>query len=1048
MTTRPIELPLVQGRHDEIDRQLLPQGMLSAAENYRIAKTGKLVRREGYTHTPPETAAGIFVGCGNIYQSERGALSTAIDYIPRLMRLGDRRLCYAETYGRDDLTCSNGGPTLLLERTQLTFQAVTPVEYPTELQSAAPTSPLCTAPRAWYRWRGEYDVVSCSCAVSGDYLIVAMAHGATGIVWVQWVDLTSGSVVTTRELSPATGAGTASYRECKVLLAGTKVLIATRYIIAAQNYIGVEAFDASNHYEYLSSTVLANNVHNTSPTWDIAEVRGSGASGRFALAYYRATSNDIYVQVFTSALAQEQADAIADTAVEGIAIACDLSTATQKTAVVCVNSGGSTKLYTYSGALSTGNSNAATIGTGTTLAQGAVTCEIWSYPQHGLRVCCAVTGDISPTGYTSPTPVVWLSRWTIVAAGSAPTREDDYRNIIRASVAGRMRDQQLWCQYARSESQQRQYLLYAVVTGPKTASNQDLLLGGPLVARCGWRVAGGAVDATQPLAQPVVYGEDLLWPAVEVYDGELSVASGSENRDGLVIYRYSQKNGLRAPWTEIGGLQIFGGSHRCFDGLREVVPPYCYPEAENTWCSTSGAGSLSGTAYYKIVYAIRDSHGNVWRSAPSRTIEEGGLSSNSVVLRIEGFGMQTDGPLVAEVYRQHTDGTYRLAENGNIGSTGYAQITDAGDTLSSRPLLYTTGGEPESFPTPPSDVCAAWNGRLWVALEDQLYYSHAYDFADGSAAGPYTVETFYVQFPAPITALAALDTVLLVFTASSIYALSGDGPNRLGQGVYTRSHAVLLSSEVGCVDSRSVVTFRDGVAFQSARGLEIVPRGGGAPQPFGDPVADVLAAYEEVSSAVVIPEHDQIRWTLVTPGGTNTTGKIVVYDYGEGQWLTETAPAFDDAILWDGDYVLAGAGAPVLNEYEGGVWTQGGRYTDHKPAGNVSYTAYLETGDIHPAGLRGWCRVVKIDVLGTALASADLVISIAYNGGSSYGESGTVSWTSGVVMQEHAPAYGKFESIRVKLSDGSTSAGVALHALVLHAQAKHGGGRLPSARRT
>lgn len=1055
MTTRPIELPLVQGRHDEIDRQLLPQGMLSAAENYRIAKTGKLVRREGYTHTATDCAPGIFVGCGDIYLSERGSMSSAIDYVPRLMRLGDRRLCYAETYGRDDTTVSNGGQTLLLERTANGFQAVTPVEYPTYLLSAAMTSPLSTAPLAAYRYRPKSDAVSTSCAVYGNFLIVATSFGAMGVVFVQWIDLTTGTVVTTHEWSPLDpGTFGCSYRECKIVVAGVYLVIAFHYVDDADSNhkIGFQVFDGSDSFTYVSSTFAVGTLNSSTPSWDIAEVRGS--TGRFGLAWYNSAgfiSCEIYDDADFSTAEQSQSIS-PETAPEGIALAVYRAPAfdPQLAALCVVNSGGTVKLYTCSGNLAIGWSNPATIGTGTTLAQGPITCEIWSYG-IGWRVCCAVTGDISPTGYTSPIPCVWLSRWTIAAHGATPTQLGDevYRVIWRAGVAGRLRDQMLWCQYSRAASQQRQYLLYAIITGPVTASNQDLLRGGPLVARCGWRTAGGVLDATQPLSQPVVYGEDLFWPSLEVYDGELSVASGAENRKGVVVWRYSQKDGKRAPTAEIAGLQVLGGSHRCVDGEREIMPPYCYPDAENTWCTGDGAGSLSGTVYYKIVYVAYDSRGNVWRSAPSSTIEEGGLSSNSVVLRIEGYGMQEDAPLGIEVYRQHTDGTFRLAEKGTVASTGYATITDAGASLSSRPLLYTTGGEPEVFPTPPSDVCAVWNGRLWVASDDQLYYSHQYDYADGASTGPHMVESFRLQFSSRVTALAALDTMLLVFTASEIYVLSGDGPNRLGQGAYTQSSLTKLSSEVGCVDWRSVATYRDGVAFQSSRGLELIPRGGGAPQPFGDPVSDVLAAYNEVSSAVVVAEHDQIRWTLVTPGGANSTGAIVVYDYGEGQWLTETAPSYDDAILWLGDYVLSGAGAPVLNEYEGGIWTQGGRWTDHKPAGNVAYTAYVETGDIHPAGLRGWCRVARIEVLGTASAAASITISIAYNGSTSFGETGTVAWTSGsVIQQEHAPAYGKFESIRVKLSDSSTTEGAALHAIVLHAQVKHGGGRLPSARRT
>ena len=115
MTTRPIEFPFVQGRHAEIDSQILPTGMLKSAENYRIEKSGRLVRRAGYTHVSADTASTIYRGCGDISTSERGGITT-VDYVPRLMRLNGRRVVYAETNPRDLTTIANGGRTLLLER--------------------------------------------------------------------------------------------------------------------------------------------------------------------------------------------------------------------------------------------------------------------------------------------------------------------------------------------------------------------------------------------------------------------------------------------------------------------------------------------------------------------------------------------------------------------------------------------------------------------------------------------------------------------------------------------------------------------------------------------------------------------------------------------------------------------------------------------------------------------------------------------------------------------------------------------------------------------
>ena len=104
-----------------------------------------------------------------------------------------------------------------------------------------------------------------------------------------------------------------------------------------------------------------------------------------------------------------------------------------------------------------------------------------------------------------------------------------------------------------------------------------------------------------------------------------------------------------------------------------------------------------------------------------------------------------------------------------------------------------------------------------------------------------------------------MDEKLVIFKESAIFYLSGDGPNNLGQQD-TFIKPELVSSDIGCININSVVLTPDGLMFKSKKGIYLLSRSmqlayiGANVEAFND---------LKVSSAIVVPEENQVRFTTL-----------------------------------------------------------------------------------------------------------------------------------------------------------------------------------------
>ena len=249
------------------------------------------------------------------------------------------------------------------------------------------------------------------------------------------------------------------------------------------------------------------------------------------------------------------------------------------------------------------------------------------------------------------------------------------------------------------------------------------------------------------------------------------------------------------------------------------------------------------------------------------------------------------------LYRTLANGTnfYRAssltAPTENNPSVATLTITDGLDdaTLAARPLLYTTGGVVENIPPGAVDGVVVHRGRLWAidaANKLRLWFSRQVQ----TGAPVEFSDALYLDVDArggDVVGLASLDDKLIIFKRGQIFFVAGQGPDATGS-LNDFSDAVLVTTDVGCLDARSIVTTPAGLMFQTSKGIYLLNRSLEVSYVGAD-----VEAYNgaTVESSQLITTTNQVRFVL-------STGVALVYDYLVGQWSVFTNHPAVDSVVW------------------------------------------------------------------------------------------------------------------------------------------------------
>jgi hypothetical protein len=342
----------------------------------------------------------------------------------------------------------------------------------------------------------------------------------------------------------------------------------------------------------------------------------------------------------------------------------------------------------------------------------------------------------------------------------------------------------------------------------------------------------------------------------------------------------------------------------------EVMPVAGYP------------GAAFQTSRYKFLWRWRDAAGNIHRGPIGEYVEVPLLVGAGAPGVTYAFKVTMCAPTPQPVTGDRGttfqlecyatgdvggagDGIYRLVavvtpeadpdRDGYVfvwvyGGNSVAEDNYIGGTSPSQPVLYTEdseGAELEPNPIPPLTDITSTQSRVWILpAQDRLTVRPSKPLTLGYA--PEFNAALDVQIPeegGDCVAIASLGNRIAVFKERQIYSIFGEPGGASGDGA-TVGVPELIVGDLGCINPLSVVEVLPlGVAFLSQDGFALITPSGEIRR-IGDAVQDTLGD-REVTSAVLVPEDGEIRWTVSTSGVSSDTNTLV-WNYQRDVWTRWT----------------------------------------------------------------------------------------------------------------------------------------------------------------
>lgn len=418
-------------------------------------------------------------------------------------------------------------------------------------------------------------------------------------------------------------------------------------------------------------------------------------------------------------------------------------------------------------------------------------------------------------------------------------------------------------------------------------------------------------------------------------------------------------------------LHIAGGYLKMYDGAEIVEHGFhLFPEGLSDGGTSTSGGVLADGAYaYRAVYAWTDAQGLIHRSAPSLDFNvtlAGGGSTQQQTITIPTLRLTSKDDAIIELYRTEKDGIIFYLVSSTTAPTPNDKTVDSVDivdnsitdaALISRETLYTTGDVLDNIAAPSSSIIESFKNRVFITTPEsgKINYSKI-QFEAVPVEFNDALEQVIPDQGGLNVALKTMDDKLIIFKEHSIYYLSGDGPNNLGEQD-TFIEPELISSEIGCKNSSSVILTPSGIFFASNKGIYQLTRSL-ALQYIGAPVEDFNNL--TISSAQTVADKNQIRFTTLD-------GECLVYNYIQQKWTTFANHRAISATTLNNDYYYLRSDNLLYKEDTS--------FTDN----GTPVKMKLESGWLSFDGIQGFQRVYKMLILGEFKSNHKLRIRVAYD---------------------------------------------------------------------
>ncbi len=496
---------------------------------------------------------------------------------------------------------------------------------------------------------------------------------------------------------------------------------------------------------------------------------------------------------------------------------------------------------------------------------------------------------------------------------------------------------------------------------------------------------------------------------------------------------------------------VSGGLLLQYDGAELVEVGFMqYPWRLDFTATAAGSSIPAGAYNYKSTYRYDNARGETERSttaigaAVTIAINDQ-INVTASLLRntrktsrapaVEHWRQVKDAPVGAPFYLVTSKDPAATGDNGYVDNSSGAL---SGDVFVDA-TLTTKEQSPENASTlprlapPGASILAASDTRLFLAgipgEPNRVWYS--------LLRGENEIVAFHgaLSFALPtttgaITALAFLAETLVVFTATAIYIMPGEGFDNTGGGS-NYGPPRLVPSDVGALSHDTVAPTPGGLVFFSRKGWYRLT--------LGWTVEYIGAKVEDYNSdtwvaAQVVESQHQVRFL--------SSSRMLVLDYLVDQWSEWSQASGKDLAVW--------RTSPML--LDTAVKKEQSTYTA------VDYSMDIETGWIKLAGLQGMVRVRRVGVLGKYKAAHKQRIRLSFDYATTATDDASMTFTGltvgGPTQLRQGPSRQRVEAIKVRITitatDGTVPAfdAVTLTGLALEYAVKRGlYQRLPAAQK-
>lgn len=508
---------------------------------------------------------------------------------------------------------------------------------------------------------------------------------------------------------------------------------------------------------------------------------------------------------------------------------------------------------------------------------------------------------------------------------------------------------------------------------------------------------------------------------------------------GFILYRitYGSFGDTNASAHLNGETFLAGARHSEYDH-RSVLSGH-FIDRPRIYSATAqvGGAMVNGTYQYVAVFEYVDFFGYRHQSPPSLPMSVTLAGANASVQVATSTPSDTHiqlGGAYIRLYRTSVGGTvfqecYGIspavpgAVTPPADALAFANDTQGDNNLGS--VLYTQGergglsGIHENEEPPPARYITAGSFRLLIGgMENPAQVQWSKLQFDGEPITWADDPQWRATVDGRVTGVAELDGTWFVFTKDTVWTVVGDGPDDTGAGAFSSPQR--LPSSIGCLSHKSIIKFGGGLLFQSTRGLEILPRGGGEPQWIGASVRDTLTSFPYVSASAFNQVEQVCYWAVTDAAGS--AGRLIVYDIRIGEFYVDDfyQRAIKALSVYDGKLVIDGqmVETSTFTDDDTGIKT-------------TAIVPVLTSGDIRAFGQDGWGRYRRVQILGEARdvsVAWSLSLEVSYDSGKTFGT--PTLWTranlataigDAIDGAEHMFVTQKTDSVRLRLSISTPS---------------------------